>query len=136
MGTGKRTGGDSPGERSNTSLGVVAMAIGATNMQHDVSADGARRLEGSRGGDGRVAKPTFMLCSDTPSLDVTAPRDGVEIIIRHDGKVVWVNVDGVCAFRASCIPSLAIEDRRECCMTSVRIVGDDDFEGLVLRDER
>ena len=31
-------------------------------------------------------------------LDITAP-DHVEITIRDDGKVVWINVDAVCVLR-------------------------------------
>ena len=39
--------------------------------------------------------------------DVTAPRH-VEIRIREDGKVVWVNVDGICRFRACRIENLIV----------------------------
>lgn len=34
-------------------------------------------------------------------VDVSQPQHGVEIQIRKDGKVVWVNVDGVCMLRVS-----------------------------------
>jgi hypothetical protein len=30
--------------------------------------------------------------------DVVAEH-GVEIVVRHDGLVIWVNVDGICAQR-------------------------------------
>lgn len=34
----------------------------------------------------------------------------VEIEIRQDGKVLWVNVDGICRLRASQIPKITITD--------------------------
>lgn len=43
--------------------------------------------------------------------DVTAP-EVVEIFIRHDGRVVWVNVDGFCSFRACQIKRLEVIDER------------------------
>jgi len=48
-----------------------------------------------------------------PQLDVTAPEHEVLILIREDGKTVWINVDGMCMFRASQIPILIIDDRRK-----------------------
>ena len=44
-------------------------------------------------------------------VDVTAP-EVVEVSIRDDGKVVWVNVDGICRFRACQIKTVIVEDRR------------------------
>ena len=44
--------------------------------------------------------------------DITAPK-AVQIMIRRDGKVVWVNVDGRCVFRACQIEVLEVEDLRE-----------------------
>ena len=44
--------------------------------------------------------------------DVTAPQI-VEILIREDGKVVWVNVDGECLFRACKIRHIQLNDERE-----------------------
>lgn len=41
-------------------------------------------------------------------LDLTAPEGGIEIEVRGDGKVLWVNVDGVCRLRISQGP----QDRR------------------------
>lgn len=44
------------------------------------------------------------------------PKVGVQIKIRHDGGVVWINVDGICVMRL--FPSspgsmpLTIEDER------------------------
>lgn len=43
--------------------------------------------------------------------DVTAP-EVVEVVVRSDSKVLWVNVDGVCLFRACQIKQLIIEDER------------------------
>lgn len=48
-----------------------------------------------------------------PQIDITAPRVGVEISVRADGKVVWINVDGVCALRVCQIPDLTINDERQ-----------------------
>lgn len=44
-------------------------------------------------------------------IDITAPGT-VEIMIRFDGQVVWVNVDGICRFRACQIKTVVIEDKR------------------------
>jgi len=44
-------------------------------------------------------------------LDLTAPKE-VEILIRYDGTVVWVNVDGTCRFRACRIGKLVVDDKR------------------------
>lgn len=41
----------------------------------------------------------------THCLDITAPAHGVEVQIRLDGKVLWVNVDGVLRLRICQIPS-------------------------------
>ncbi len=48
----------------------------------------------------------------TDMTDVTAP-DGVEIMIRHDGKVIWVNIDGKCLLRACRIKNLTLDDQRQ-----------------------
>lgn len=45
-------------------------------------------------------------------VDVTAPQD-VEVKIRSDGKVVWVNVDGICLFRVCRIQNLTVSDERD-----------------------
>lgn len=44
--------------------------------------------------------------------DVTAPPN-LEIVIRNDGKVVWLNINGVCVFRACRIGVLVLEDNRK-----------------------
>ncbi|GAI17333.1 unnamed protein product [marine sediment metagenome] len=36
-----------------------------------------------------------------------------EISIREDGKVIWINVDGVCVCRVCRIIELVLDDRRE-----------------------
>ena len=51
-------------------------------------------------------------------LDLTAPIEGVQVQVREDGKVLWVNVDGVCRLRVCRIPELEIEDRRTLCDTN------------------
>jgi len=40
------------------------------------------------------------------SIDLTAPKLGVEVVIDHSSKRVWVNVDGVCILRICQIPIL------------------------------
>ena len=48
---------------------------------------------------------------DLDMLDITAPNH-VEIEIKDDGKVVWINVDGICRCRLCRIGNLQVEDRR------------------------
>lgn len=45
------------------------------------------------------------------ALDVTG-ASAVEVQIRQDGKVLWVNVDGFCALRVCRIDNLTVEDNR------------------------
>lgn len=42
-------------------------------------------------------------------LDITAP-ELVEIKIRFDKKVVWVNIDGICRLRVCQIKNLKVQD--------------------------
>jgi len=42
-------------------------------------------------------------------LDFTAP-ESVEIEVRADGTVVWVNIDGICRLRACRMKSLRLTD--------------------------
>jgi len=37
----------------------------------------------------------------------------IEIKISHDGKTIWINTPMGCAFRASKIPELIIDDMRK-----------------------
>lgn len=46
-------------------------------------------------------------------LDIIEPDYGVDISIRPDGKVVWVNVDGLCVLRICRIPRLDVDDGRK-----------------------
>lgn len=43
--------------------------------------------------------------------DITAPKM-VEVDIGEDGKVLWVNIDGVCILRVCSIPQFTLTDRR------------------------
>jgi hypothetical protein len=45
-------------------------------------------------------------------LDVTEPYV-VEVQIRGDSTVVWVNVNGICLFRACRIGTLIVTDERK-----------------------
>jgi hypothetical protein len=47
------------------------------------------------------------------ALDITAPNHSVQIEIREDGQVIWVNIDGVCALRVCRIPKLELNDSRK-----------------------
>lgn len=49
------------------------------------------------------------ICYNGGLLDVTSPK-GVEVVIND--KIVWVNVDGVCLFRACKINHLTVKDNR------------------------
>lgn len=44
-------------------------------------------------------------------LDITG-ADNVEIQIRRDSKVIWVNVQGVCVLRICQIKNLVLTDER------------------------
>lgn len=44
-------------------------------------------------------------------IDITAPEI-VEILIREDGKVIWINIDGSCKLRACKIDKLIVNDER------------------------
>lgn len=45
-------------------------------------------------------------------VDLSNPTD-VEVLIRQDGKTLWINVDGVCRLRICNIKGLEINDARE-----------------------
>jgi hypothetical protein len=45
-------------------------------------------------------------------LDITNPPR-VEIVVRADGKTIWVNVDGIYTLRICQIKYLIIEDQRK-----------------------
>lgn len=40
-------------------------------------------------------------------------EESIQILISHDGKKVWVNTAERCVLRASKIPEMIMEDRRE-----------------------
>lgn len=46
---------------------------------------------------------------ELPQVDITAPEGGVQISVRPDGKVIWVNVDGVCVLRVCEVPYLELD---------------------------
>jgi hypothetical protein len=58
-------------------------------------------------------------------IDITAP-EVVEILIRDDGKVVWINVDGICRFRACEIKALIAKDKRDVVDTETQDSDDED----------
>lgn len=48
------------------------------------------------------------------TLDIAEPQTDVEVEIRADGKVLWVNVEGKCVLRICRIESdITIKDKRE-----------------------
>lgn len=68
-------------------------------------------IEWVRGMGGRIPEDVLMM-DPSKSLDITSP-EGVEIVIRGDSKVVWVNVNGICMLRACRIKKLVLDDQRE-----------------------
>lgn len=46
------------------------------------------------------------------SLDIVNPMTPVEVEIRQDGKVLWVNIDGICRLRVCQISHLILKDNR------------------------
>lgn len=48
------------------------------------------------------------ISTDEQMVDCNAP-DTVRIEISSDGKKIWVNVDGVCRFRAQDVAFIGIE---------------------------
>lgn len=44
-------------------------------------------------------------------VDLSSPA-GVSVEISHNGKTVWVNVDGICRLRAQNVGSVGVLDRR------------------------
>jgi|HubBroStandDraft_6_1064221.scaffolds.fasta_scaffold331732_2 hypothetical protein len=51
----------------------------------------------------------FSVNTDQPHIDVTAP-DAVQVQLDADGKTFWVNVNGVCMFRACQIKKFQFDD--------------------------
>jgi hypothetical protein len=51
-----------------------------------------------------------------PSFNDIAAKSGVQIEVRHDGLVTWINVDGICRMRiisdGLTVP-ITIEDKRK-----------------------
>jgi len=50
--------------------------------------------------------------NEMSSIDITEP-ESVQVDIKSDGKVIWVNVNGSCMFRACRIKNLEINDGRK-----------------------
>ena len=48
-------------------------------------------------------------------LDICSPKHGVEVSLSENGKVVWVNIDGVCVLRIIDSPVLIIKNPPMCC---------------------
>ena len=41
---------------------------------------------------------------DAETLDITKPEHGVQVELRNDQKVLWINIDGRCVVRICQIP--------------------------------
>jgi hypothetical protein len=54
------------------------------------------------------------------TVDLIEP-EVVQIVIRDDGKVIWVNADGICMFRACRVGTILVEDQRKEVMTKDRL---------------
>lgn len=48
---------------------------------------------------------------DPFQLDITEPEE-VDIVIRDDGKVLWVNINGICRLRLCKIKTIKLYDLR------------------------
>lgn len=58
-------------------------------------------------------QPALVVAHPLMEKDMIAgTAQEVEIRIREDGSVVWINVDGVCAFRICQIKNLTLNDDR------------------------
>ena len=58
-----------------------------------------------------LLRPTVEELMDA-HLDITAPAC-VDIQIKENGRVIWVNVNGVCILRICRIPCLEVQDNRK-----------------------
>lgn len=62
-----------------------------------------------------MAQELALVIDQTLTFQDLAAKKEVEIIIRHDGLVLWVNVDGICRARiitdGLTVPILVIDDR-------------------------
>ncbi len=59
-----------------------------------------------------MTEPNFK---ETHYLGDIAAKHDVEINVRHDGLMVWVNIDGICAARIATngfIPITMTDDRK------------------------
>ncbi len=45
-------------------------------------------------------------------IDISKP-EVIEILIKTDGKVIWINTENGCIFRACCIKKLIVNDGRK-----------------------
>ena len=46
------------------------------------------------------------------AVEIFKPQH-VEVVIRHDGKTIWINVDGQCSFRAAQCGRIQVNDQRK-----------------------
>ena len=61
-------------------------------------------------------KVSEALLRDDVALDLEAPAHHIQVQVRKDGRVLWVNVDGKCMLRICQIrvgTSIIIEDNRK-----------------------
>jgi hypothetical protein len=57
-------------------------------------------------------EPCFEYVHEPLTVDITAP-ECVEILIKNNGKVVWINTENGCQFRACQIKHLEVIDERK-----------------------
>lgn len=63
-----------------------------------------------------MAQELALVIDQALSFQDLAAKHEVEIVIRHDGLVIWLNVDGICRARIitnGLTHSITIEDGRE-----------------------
>lgn len=80
---------------------LIHLAFRTSDVQRVL--DGLELLEKAEASEPTTTTPRM--------LDITAPR-AVEVQIRSDAQVIWVNIDGVCALRAYRIGHLIVVDDR------------------------
>jgi hypothetical protein len=61
--------------------------------------------------DNALESAENLIMQALEQIDLAQP-EVVEVNIRHDAKVLWVNVDGVCRFRVCNIKKFILDDMR------------------------
>ncbi len=79
------------------------------NIIQNLKAGGRKSVSLTRKNKMYILNPSLQQLTDCFN-DITAPRY-VQVQIRADRKVVWINVDNVCVLRICEIPALLVDDQ-------------------------